>query len=306
MAKAVPINSLPFENNYNDHFQTPSIAYEHLASVILPLITRTSSYTIYDPYYCSGSSVPLLKAALSTAPCSTVEVINEPRDFYKDVENKTTPNCDFIVTNPPYSDDHKTKCFAFLIEQLAGHHIDGYAVLLPSYCVGRGYYRGALPKLPSTHTELILRPPSAYTYKHPEDTGYDSPPFYSVWICAVPVAKVGETRRAVEAFAGASCQVFTTADSLKAADTAECPFGLEKRMNSKARKRLKRRLGADSAGVAAVSEKYGNNQAENNKKAKMGTTQSKEQQGGGKVEQKSSSGGSKYRDETGARIKKRF
>jgi len=170
MSKAEPtdLSYLPFEADYNDHFQTPSVAYSDLAPVILSLATSLSRpYTVYDPYYCSGSSIPLITASLPTM--SKVTVINEPRDFYADIANDSCPTSDFIVTNPPYSETHKERCFAHCLAAVTSSFITGYAVLLPSYCVGRAYYRKLVETLPDSHTECIIVPPDAYEYKHPDD-----------------------------------------------------------------------------------------------------------------------------------------
>ncbi len=244
-AGAFDVGPLPFETDYNDHFQTPFIAYQHLAPVLLAAFGNSASdadrqqkYTIYDPYYCTGSVPKLVYRSLvsasddgqspnanqsppfrtAAAVAQRIAVVNAPRDFYADIASGAVPACDFIVTNPPYSGDHKIRCFRYLVDRLTGSSsyaagaasaassssssssalrappqppIDGYAVLLPSYCAGKSYYSSLMvqsrmrPLPPSERQsavaaaaaspasdfiELFLIPPPSlrYAYDHPE------------------------------------------------------------------------------------------------------------------------------------------
>lgn len=104
----------PYKVDYNDHFETPQCAYEH----IMPLIDAVQpspdreNHIIYDPFYCNGRTKVLLQSLGFT------NVVHEKRDFYKDVEKNQLPNYHTFITNPPYSSDHKEKCVQFAIDRL--------------------------------------------------------------------------------------------------------------------------------------------------------------------------------------------
>lgn len=78
-----------FDVDYNDHFETPRIAYEDLQPALNALLTHlhvaTSSCTIYDPYFCQGQMVAHMQAL------GFHNVINMNRDFYRDVHSKAVP-----------------------------------------------------------------------------------------------------------------------------------------------------------------------------------------------------------------------
>ena len=102
-----------FEVDYNDHFETPPVAYFDL----LPLLEQVAKscnkavqdLVIYDPYYCKGQIRGILQEM------GLRNVINRNRDFYADIANDALPpHFDVVVTNPPYSGDHKSRLLAFL------------------------------------------------------------------------------------------------------------------------------------------------------------------------------------------------
>ena len=110
----------PFETNYNDHFETPQAAYAD----VLPLLAACArqahgdgagleTLRVYDPYYCQGA----MQRALAALGCARDKLINENRDFYADVAAGTLPSHDVLLTNPPYSADHKQRLLAFLLAQ---------------------------------------------------------------------------------------------------------------------------------------------------------------------------------------------
>ena len=110
----------PFETNYNDHFETPQAAYAD----VLPLLSACArqahgdgagleTLRVYDPYYCQGA----MQRALAALGCARDNLINENRDFYADVAAGTLPPHDVLLTNPPYSADHKQRLLAFLLAQ---------------------------------------------------------------------------------------------------------------------------------------------------------------------------------------------
>jgi hypothetical protein len=82
-----------FEADYNDHFETPLVAYQELQPALQALlkelkIASEGHCTIYDPYYCQGQMVEYMHSI------GYENVINRNRDFYHDVHRKTVPgNC---------------------------------------------------------------------------------------------------------------------------------------------------------------------------------------------------------------------
>ena len=79
-----------FEVDYNDHFETPLIAYQELLPALQALqeelhITDKSSCKIYDPYFYQGRMVEYMRSL------GYDNVLNFNRDFYHDVHRKTVP-----------------------------------------------------------------------------------------------------------------------------------------------------------------------------------------------------------------------
>jgi hypothetical protein len=131
----------PYKVDYNDHFETPEIAYRD----ILPLLDFVSGksrelHRIYDPYFCNGRTKKLLQ------DLGFPNVVHECRDFYHDMTNDTVPQHDTLVTNPPYSDQHKEKCLTFVLEQLRTKGRP-FFVLMPNYVAAREYYRTLVEKV---------------------------------------------------------------------------------------------------------------------------------------------------------------
>lgn len=165
-----------FDTDYNDHFETPLIAYKDLLPVLHQLAAElekpSEELVVYDPYFCTGRTVQMFeRLGLKT-------VINRNRDFYEDIRTRKTPDFDILVTNPPYSGDHKQRLLQFLAKQPN----KPFALLLPAYTATKSYWR----EFTSTATRgdttaLYLMPPESYHYCHPEGTGKSTPPFYSAW-----------------------------------------------------------------------------------------------------------------------------
>jgi len=120
-----------FETDYNDHFETPLVAYIDIYNTIIEIAQilkkPLNELVIYDPYYCKGSTGKLLNQIFqyyhNTNDTNTTDikkedmylhVINENRDFYQDIANKTVPKYDILITNPPYSGDHKAKLLNYI------------------------------------------------------------------------------------------------------------------------------------------------------------------------------------------------
>ncbi len=192
-----------FTVDYNDHFETPLQAFSDLlpfleilgANMMPP--KKISELIVYDPYWCQGR----MRSFLNNLGIR--HVINDNRDFYADIEAaqkgsqtsvfsepRSTPGLpafDVLVTNPPYSGDHKTKLLNFLISPLASNK--PFALLLPAYTATKSYWRTYLSSNATQvnhvsvfgKNEAYLLPATSYEYSHPEGTEHDVPPFYSAW-----------------------------------------------------------------------------------------------------------------------------
>jgi len=167
-----------FEVDYNDHFETPLLAFADLLPYLKKLGEQLNppkavgELVLYDPYWCQGRMRELLHSL------GVRHVINENRDFYADIAAGKLPAYDVLVTNPPYSGDHKTRLLDFITSPLAS--AKPFALLLPVYTAGKAYWRSYI-SLNAAATEAYLLPAAAYEYSHPEGTGHAAPPFFSAW-----------------------------------------------------------------------------------------------------------------------------
>ena len=134
-------------------------------------------------------------AALAALGCRNV--INQNRDFYADVAADAVPPHDLLVTNPPYSGDHKQRLLDFLLSRAQQGR--PFLLLMPAWVAGTDYWRAFLRKLakrrrrtaaPGGRRVLERRagvfyvvPREAYAYVHPEKTGHATPPFSTIWFC---------------------------------------------------------------------------------------------------------------------------
>jgi hypothetical protein len=79
-----------FEADYNDHFETPKVAYQDLQptlQIICEELQKPSSEIVfYDPYYCQGNMVTYLHEL------SFPNIINHNRDFYADIKHNCVPS----------------------------------------------------------------------------------------------------------------------------------------------------------------------------------------------------------------------
>ena len=226
-----------FATDYNDHFETPRIAYTHIAPILHAIgeakdkeamrlsnqngsgssaaSASSSSMRVYDPYYCKGSMVECLTSAIAGLTSSSsnqsassasatptaggggrmppqhrhhqrdrpsssssrhFDILNANRDFYADVTSNNVPQHEALVTNPPYSGNHKERLLSYLLSEwrknaarntasheatasaAAAHH-HPFLLLLPSWVADTEYWRaflsdadglcdGAAPKRP--------------------------------------------------------------------------------------------------------------------------------------------------------------
>ena len=122
--------------DFGDHFETPKRAYRDIKPVLRKEAQRReieeSALRLYDPYFCRGAMVTHLNSL------GFANVINAKRDFYADIAADRVPEHDVLVTNPPYSGEHKAKLFAWLLEQHRASLKDGggcrpFMLLLPAH-----------------------------------------------------------------------------------------------------------------------------------------------------------------------------
>lgn len=78
-----------YEVDYNDHFETPFIAYDDIALILNDLATKLgkdkADLVIYDPYYCKGQMIDHLRQL------GYLQIINENKDFYREIKRGTIP-----------------------------------------------------------------------------------------------------------------------------------------------------------------------------------------------------------------------
>ena len=209
----IKFGKFPYPTDYNDHFETPARAYEDIFPLMeyilagkqkhdskkMPAIAepqhkqgRTSEKVIYDPYYCAGRAATLLNGVFQRAKISTstpIRIQHEKRDFYRDIKQNTVPQYDILVTNPPYSGDHKERCLDFAVSQLKIYGRP-FFLLMPNYVAMKEYFRKTVLEGSGSKKEIqtfYIAPSSTspYEYDHPDGTGYLVSPFASVWICGL-------------------------------------------------------------------------------------------------------------------------
>eukprot|EP01041_Mallomonas_annulata_P001350 gene1350-2603_t len=140
-----------FKAEYNDHFETPSIAYQDILEALQQtaesLQKPLSELIVYDPYYCQGNMVSRLQSL------GIVNVINRNRDFYADINKKTLPVYDILVTNPPFSGEHKQRLLLFLTRSPKP-----FALLLPAYTATKSYWKEFIASSSSQSQSQLTQP----------------------------------------------------------------------------------------------------------------------------------------------------
>ena len=148
-------------------------------------------------------------------------VINVKRDFYADIRKDKVPEHDVLVTNPPYSGDHKARLFSWILDRqrsaLAPGHEGGrgapFMLLLPAWTAKWLAWRSflwALARVRKGRTEttmedakrrvhklanlqqdaklerkagvFYLAPAEKYEYTAAVSSR-DSAPFFGIWFC---------------------------------------------------------------------------------------------------------------------------
>ncbi|GLI64201.1 hypothetical protein VaNZ11_007393, partial [Volvox africanus] len=175
-AKCASKGLWPFRVDYNDHFESPLQAVQDIEPVLQLLSVKLkkskSSLTVYDPYFCQGG------IRQHYEQLGFKNFIHRNRDFYKDVDSGNVPSYDILVTNPPYSSDHKERILEFCLR--SGKP---WALLLPNYVATKAYFSELLDSMstPAAQRPFFLTPPARYNYEHPEGTGHAESPFFSIW-----------------------------------------------------------------------------------------------------------------------------
>eukprot|EP00659_Diplonema_papillatum_P002328 gene2328-3608_t len=213
----------PFETDYGDHFETSRDAIQDIAPVMRVLEKAMQvKLRVYDPYYCAGAVKEDWRRA-------GFQCENENVDCYAAWESHSEPTHNVIVTNPPFSGQHKEWCLEYCVSRRIP-----WLVLLPAYCTTKQYFA----KFLKNQQPIFLVPRSSYTFTHPEGTGYDASPFYSMWMGCF-----GEHHSAVvSAFSGPrqmpNLRVSESVEDLKANNDVSSA----KRPNPRLRKKMKQRL----------------------------------------------------------------
>ncbi|MGK3733682.1 MAG: hypothetical protein ACI8RD_000336 [Bacillariaceae sp.] len=307
-----------YEVDYNDHFETPIEAYQHI-SPLLDLVLKEnntnndddrlrkdcSTGIIYDPYYCNGRT----KIILNTLGFNNV--VHEKRDFYKDIENLNVPDHHILITNPPYSDSHKERCLEYCIKQYRTKNIS-FFLLMPNYVAARNYYRRILGDTINDVAYYVPNKGNDYNYSHPEGTGKEVSPFSSLWFCCIG-------KDVIKKYNGNTINKTSHEANSKGQDRGPNPnfvksfeelvslgvISLQNRPNPKKRKKMRKEV------VAAQTQSFNTTSIHNhNSKTKPiqhNNPATKEVDiKGKKMDSTSSTSSSKYRNTNGKRTKKRF
>lgn len=301
-----------FNVDYNDHFETPFNAYQD----ILPLIdglspsmpkskprengiterTCRKDHILYDPYYCDGRTKVYLERLGFNC------VVHEKRDFYKDIEESCVPHHDTLITNPPYSDNHKEKCLEFCVQQFRERG-RCFFLLMPNYVAARNYYRTTLGD--SLHDVAYVVPATPYEYDHPEGTGHEAPPFASLWFCGVGRDRIRELQEVwdkdhvlIPGSRGCIPRFVSSLDQLVSLGF----ISVQKRPNPRQRKkRITVRMEE-----TRVNTSSGRAEGQPMRPEKQTNTIHQPQKLDRLNQKKKTKGSSRYRDESGKRTKRRF
>jgi hypothetical protein len=233
--RADPITEHPFPTDYCDHFETPLRAYQDIEAVLAALAKKLSKsraqLRIWDPYFCEGAVTQHLKALGYSS------VHHENADFYAVIKAEQQPQYDVLLTNPPYSGDHKQKCLEYCVS--SGKP---WLLLIPNYIANKDYYR-RIALSSSSHPFYVI-PRERYEFDHPEGTGHETSPFEGMWYihCGehtdAVYAEVARTCSDSNSSSSSSTRVVRTVQGL----TEHALVPTAKRRNPRQRKAAKRRL----------------------------------------------------------------
>jgi hypothetical protein len=287
-------SDFPYATDYNDHFETPLAAYQDVAPIIDWLSSgdgcersrSRSEVVLYDPYYCHGRTAVLLKEL------GYERIVHEKRDFYQDIRNGQIPDYDVLITNPPYSENHKKRCLDFCLLRQQQQKSKPFLLLMPDYTASKEYFRQCLSAAASqqqqqTRTIVYLVPRQSYHYEHPEGTGKLSPPFKSLWFCGVPVDRVTRLRTFWGSLPGPKPALLTSLDELESKQVVS----FQNRPSPRQRRKRKFGAGINDEKVHKSNDESSSKLTEESHKISSSNEKKKK---------------SKYRDEQGKRTKKRF
>jgi hypothetical protein len=229
-AKKSWLPDYPFAADFCDHFETPRCAYEHIVPILDAVCAQLgrprAKLQIYDPYFCLGS----MRAHLNSLGFPLV--FNECEDFYAVTARGETPSYDVLVTNPPYSEDHKAKCLSFCAASTRP-----WLLLMPCYVASKQYYAAA------GAAAWFVIPAERYQYAHPTGKGHASSPFESMWFVGSGTtggadALLAIARRSGKYGPGAPARIETALKTLQDEGTVAA-----RRLNPKRRKREMKKKG---------------------------------------------------------------
>ena len=216
----------PFIVDDSDHCETPLNAYQDLEVVLDRLLLgngrkkkkQRSELIIYDPYYCDGG----VKDKLSSM--GYTNVINNNRDFYKDISTNSIPEYDVLITNPPYSADHIEKILEYVVSMSSSSASASTStennknknknknkpcfLLLPHFVYTKDYYERTIGRCCNSNNNnninaffYFLIPEIRYAYVPPDWVNQrrgskalakgkeTTAPFPSFWYCHTPSSK---------------------------------------------------------------------------------------------------------------------
>ena len=169
------------------------------------------------------------------------KVEHRNQDFYAVISNKNEPVHDVLVTNPPYSGDHKQRCLEYC--RASGKP---WLLLVPNYVATKDYYRLAVlgPAAAEGGEPFYVVPAAKYDFDHPEGTGHDDSPFFALWY--VHCGRHTETVfQAAKANRRNSVFVVPSVEDLGRVGAVRT----ERRLNPRQRKALKKKRNAAATGL---------------------------------------------------------
>jgi len=298
-------SDFPFPVDYNDCFETPLKAYQDVQPLIEWLAAAAAAAAaaggedkskqaqdnineicLYDPYYCNGRTAVLLREHLGYP-----NVVHEKRDFYAAIRNDTVPPYDILITNPPYSDTHKTKCLDYCFQQLRSNNRP-FLLLMPAYTASKQYFRSFLKDSQDDEEVIYIIPDHDYHYDHPENTGKEESPFTSLWFCGIGRERARALRNSPPSWPQQLAFSVSDLDSQKVVSLQNRPNPRQRR-----KRRRKMELGEEDGqaaikGTASLELSTNRTESETSFRAdECPPSQTKR---------------SKYRDQSGKRTKKRF
>jgi len=299
--------------DYNDHFETPRIAYEDIAPLLdwLALGRPRKEHIIYDPYYCNGQTSTIFHQLGFDG------IINRKRDFYQDILDDNLPDFQTLVTNPPYSDQHKDRCLEFCFQQLRKEEQrKPFFLLMPNYVASREYYRrriGVQQQTQEGHNideDIVYLIPSVpYEYDHPEGTGKEVSPFASLWFCGMGKEKAKQAKEYWESIEWKhdrpKPRLAISLEELKNLNA----IPTQKRPNPRQRKKKRQHAQSDSATNQQISHSDSGHSGKKKRRVDLLTKQYHQNQSDVakcNASAPKSKSKSKYRNGEGKRKKERF